>query len=289
MNGDRVRRCMFYVLCLMVCATLGACAREPGREGLEIAHTEDALFENQNEKDAFFPASGGMSEFPYTNLACGVVAPMPKGIALVLCVNGKRFITSGIAHPLVIVGNQYGLSNTHYGVLPQGYEYYGPVSSVTESEPLEELQMLAGDEVKGDVYVNKDYPGVIYAKLYPSWMEDSEPFCYRFVSDEMYDNRCICFGGSQYLFYVDPSDDMLTECPRADLSFQGNLIFVGGDCVPQADLETNLTNGTVKAGNTLSWELYSDPKEDTFIWLKREIKRPDGTKENWVECKKISQ
>lgn len=287
MSGKCVRKFMFYMFCLMVCTALGACAKEGVREEIEVAHAKDILSDNQNEEDAFLTTYGGTEGFPYTSLACGAVAPMPKGIALELCVNSKRFITSGIAHPLVVVGNQYGFSNTHYGILPQGYEYYGTVSSVTEREPLEELQMMAGGDVRGEVYVNKDYPGVVYAMLYPSWIEDSEPFCYRFVCDEMHDNRCICFGGSRYLFYVDPSDDMITECPRDDISLRGNLIFVGRDCIPQADLETNLTNGTMKSGNVLSWELYSDSKDDSIIWLKRETKGLDGMKENWVECKKV--
>ena len=87
MSGKCVRKFMFYMFCLMVCTALGACAKVGVREEIEVAHAKDILSDNQNEEDAFLTTYGGTAELPYTSLACGAVAPMPKGIALELCVN----------------------------------------------------------------------------------------------------------------------------------------------------------------------------------------------------------
>jgi len=220
---------------------------------------------------------------PITELACLNREPMPEGIAFQVMINGTLFTTSGKADLLTEVGmkGNYLRAGTHYGVMPKGYEKYGSIQSVVKEVPKRELEMSAGADLTGDVYLNPDCPDVVYAYLNFSWIDDKEPFCYRFVSERICDDQCVFYNG--YLY-----QNTFEDCDEASegVTYVGKLNFTGIDRVPQNDLETNNSNWSkiVYNGKEYESELYVLENDEEVIYVK-EI-RYGNKKDYWIKCRK---
>ncbi len=219
-----------------------------------------------------------------TALACLNREPLPEGIAFQIMVKGKLFTTSGKADVLVEMGmkGNYGISTTHYGVMPKGYEKYGSIVSVVKEEPSKELEMRAGADLTGDVYINPDYPDVVYAYLSFSWFEDETPFCYRFVSDAIADDQCIYYNGRIYQNTFEEYDEIVKG-----VTFAGKLEYIGIDLVPQKDCETNNSNWCKTVYNAKSYECELYAADDDAIVYVKEI-RYGNSKERWIKCRDVS-
>lgn len=218
-----------------------------------------------------------------TVLACLNREPLPEGIAFQVMVNGKLYTTSGRADVLVEMGmnGNYGVSPTHYGVMPKGYEKYGSIASVVKEEPCNELEMRAGADLTGDVYINLDYPDVVYAYLMFSWVEDETPFCYRFVSDAIADDQSVYYSGRIYQNTFDEYDEVMEE-----VTFAGKLEYIGIDLVPQKDCETNNPNWSKTIYNAKSYECELYVTDDDAIVYIKEIRYGKG-KERWIKCRDV--
>ena len=188
---------------------------------------------------------------------------LPKGLIPIVLVNGKNYHWTGMSK------------------LPDGYNAVGEISSITEEVPSEELQLMAGFEATGTVFTKEQTPEVIYVLMTTSWFEDSY---IRFVSDDLHDNECISYHGTQYRFSYDVDIcEKIEELPE-ECVLIGKLKYIGSDNIPFDDLETNCTadgQGKFLGGR----EVYADPNDNSKIYVCEHQYSKDGDYSVWRVCK----
>lgn len=224
----------------------------------------------------------GDSNIQLTELACGCVGYMPEGICPTILVKGTLYRFHEIAYETVELEGMQTLLAEGNGKLPDGFTEYGMISSITEQIPVNDLQLQAGAGAEGAVFINDDYPAVIYLYLTDSWM-DLKPCYIRFVSDALMDNQCILFNGDHYRYISGDWDGTpsIDELPK-DAVLVGTLFFVGKNSVPTQDLDTNCICDAYGYGLN-GREVYQG-EDKSVIYLYEKRYWAGGEDESWRVC-----
>ena len=201
---------------------------------------------------------------------------LPGGIEPVLQVNGTHYHWTGISieHQRVLNGTVYNPT----ALMPKGYVEAGVISGVTEDAPTEELQLQAGFEATGTVYVSEATPEAVYVCMTTDWFEE---YYIRFISDALRNNECIIYQGAPYRFTLLDST-VVKELPN-ECQLVGKLTYVGENVVPVNDLETNCrTDGFNKLLN--GREVYADPNDSSVLYVYEHHYWAEGGYPAWRVC-----
>ena len=149
--------------------------------------------------------------------------------------------------------------------LPEGFYEYGTISSVTEEEPTEDLQLQAGFEASGTVFVSEEYPAVVYVLMHTDWFAEEGSYI-RFASDALGNNELISWQGRAYHFSYYYSDSPVLEVLPEGCEPIGHLHYVGADSIPAGDLETNRRGDDY--GKPLEGrKAYAAPGDDSVLYV----------------------
>lgn len=164
---------------------------------------------------------------------------LPKGITPVLRVGDTLYEWTGLSVGLFLDDSgSYSSMGGGATYLPEGFYEYGAISGVTVEEPTEELQLQAGFEASGTVFVSAEYPAVVYVLLHTDWFPEEGSYV-RFVSDALGNNELVSWQGRAYRFsYYSNASPVLDALPEG-YELIGHLHYVGVDSIPAGDLETN--------------------------------------------------
>ncbi len=211
----------------------------------------------------------------------GYFGDLPKGLRPMLMVGGKLFRWTGMSKEFhIMMGGVHKVGDTTT-FLPDGYIAVGDISGITEEVPSKELQLRAGFEATGTVFVNKETPEVVYVLMTTDWFESSY---IRFASDDLHDNECIAYQGRQYRFNADIGIcDRIWELPESCERI-GTLRYIGTDRVPVNDLETNrISDGYAQYVD--GREVYADPDDPSVLYVYECQYSREGTSPGWRVCR----
>lgn len=202
---------------------------------------------------------------------------LPKGIRPMVMVNGKLYRWTGMSKEALFQGNEVYYMGDVATTLPEGYTAVGEISGITEEVPCEELQLRAGFEATGTVYVSEQTPEALYVLMTTDWFSDSY---IRFVSDDLHDNECIAYLGQQYRFSLD--GEIVRELPEGFASV-GTLDYIGADSIPLQNLETNrIADGY---SNFLGGrEVYANPNDPAMLYVYEHQYWAQGDYPAWRMC-----
>lgn len=202
---------------------------------------------------------------------------LPKGIRPMVMVNGKLYRWTGMSKEFLFQGAEVYRIGDSSTVLPEGYTAFGEISGITEEVPSEELQLRAGFEATGTVYVSEQTPEAVYIYMTTDWFSDSY---IRFVSDDLHDNECISYLGLQYRFTLD--GEIVKELPEGFASV-GTLNYIGADRIPLQDLETNrIADGYSKSLD--GREVYADLGDSSVLYVYEHQYWAQGDYPAWRIC-----
>lgn len=202
---------------------------------------------------------------------------LPKGIRPMVMVNGKLYRWTGMSKEFLFQGAEVYRIGDSSTVLPEGYTAFGEISGITEEVPSEELQLRAGFEATGTVYVSDRTPEAVYIFMTTDWFSDSY---IRFVSDDLHDNECIAYLGQQYLFRLD--GEIVKELPET-CTLIGTLNYIGADSIPLQDLETNrIADGYSKFLD--GREVYANPNDSAVLYVYEHHYWAQGDYPAWRVC-----
>ncbi len=188
---------------------------------------------------------------------------------------GGSTMPGGISPVLMVDGTLYEWARM--AVLPGGYQPYGDISGVTQETPTEDLQLKAGFEASGTVFVSEDHPAVVYVLMTTDWIENRYV---RFTSDALGNNELLSWQGRMYRLSL--GGDVCTELPEG-CELIGNLHFVGIDCIPAGELETNhITDCHGKAFE--GREVYAIPGDDSTLYVYEHRYWREGDFPSWRIC-----
>lgn len=206
---------------------------------------------------------------------------LPKGLLPMVMVNGKLYHWTGLSKEFRFHDSEVYTMGDNSTILPDGYNSVGEISGITEEVPFEELQLRAGFEATGTIFINKQTPEVIYVLMSTSWFRDTY---IRFVSDDLHDNECISYQGMQYRFSIDIDIcENLEELPDECVMI-GTLKYIGSDNIPLNDLETNcITDGSGKFLD--GREVYVDPNDHSILYVYEHQYWRQGDYPAWRVCR----
>lgn len=163
---------------------------------------------------------------------------IPKGIAPVLRVGDTLYEWTGLSVEQFLddSGAYCAMGGATY--LPEGFYEYGAISGVTVEEPTEELQLQAGFEASGTVFVSEEYPAAVYVLMHTDWFAEEGAYI-RFASDALGGSELVSWQGRAYRFSYYYSDSPVLEVLPEGCEPIGHLRYVGADSIPAGDLETN--------------------------------------------------
>ena len=195
-----------------------------------------------------------------TPITCG--STMPGGISPVLLVDGTLYEWARMS------------------VLPQSYQPYGDISGVTQDTPTEDLQLKAGFEASGTVFVSEDYPAVVYVLMNTSWIENRYV---RFTSDALGNNELLSWQGRMYRLSLNGEiSPHLRELPEG-CELIGNLHFIGEDSIPTGDFETNSRIDSYTRAFE-GREVYAIPGDDSALYVYEHQYWREGDYPAWLKC-----
>ena len=164
--------------------------------------------------------------------------------------------------------------------LPEGYHPCGDISGITQETPVDDLQLQAGFEASGTVFVSEDHPAVVYVLMTTDWFES---FYVRFVSDALGENELLSWQGRMYRLSINSDVCKPLETLPEGCELIGNLHFVGNDSIPTGDLETN--NSWDTYGNFFEGrEVYAIPGDDSTLYVYEHHYWREGDYPAWREC-----
>lgn len=149
--------------------------------------------------------------------------------------------------------------------LPEGFHEYGTISGVILEEPAEELELQAGFEASGTVFVSEEYPAVVYVLMHTDWFAEGGSYV-RFASDALGNNELISWQGRAYHFSYYYSDSPVLEVLPKECEPIGHLRYVGADSIPAGDLETN-RRGDSYAGPLEGRKVCAVPGDDSVLYV----------------------
>lgn len=165
--------------------------------------------------------------------------------------------------------------------LPEGYQPLGEIGGITRELPSENLQLQAGFEASGTVFVSEEHPAVVYVLMTTDWFEDSYV---RFVSDALGGNELLSWHGQMYRLSIDfDACKPLEELPEG-CELIGNLHYVGDDSIPTGDLETN-NRSDVHAKPFDGREVYAIPGDNSTLYVYEHHYWAKGDYPTWRECR----
>lgn len=207
----------------------------------------------------------------------GWYGDLPKGIRPMVMVNGKLYRWTGMSKEFLFQGSEVYQMGDAATVLPEGYTAAGEISGITEEVPFEELQLRAGFEATGTVYVNEQTPEAVYVLMTTDWLTDTY---IRFVSDDLRDNECITYHGQQYRFAL--GGELVKELPES-CALVGTLHYIGADSIPLQDLETNrIADGCSKYLD--GREAYAAPDNSGVLYVYEHQYWAQGDYPAWRVC-----
>lgn len=185
------------------------------------------------------PSAGQLPDANYPGPGSEGCYMMPKGITPVLRVGDTLYEWAGMSVELFLDDSgSYSSMGNGATYLPEGFHECGEIRGVTLDKPTENLQLQAGFEASGTVFVSEEYPAVVYVLMHTGWFAEAGSYV-RFVSDALGDNELLSWQGRTYTFSWDTDAPPLLEALPKGCEFIGNLRFVGDDAIPAGDLETN--------------------------------------------------
>lgn len=207
---------------------------------------------------------------------------LPGGITPVLQVGGTLYEWTGLAQRVFLDdGGSYSIMGTSDTYLPEGYEPCGEISGVTREEPAEDLQLQAGFEASGTVFVSEGHPAVVYVLMTTDWLEGSYV---RFVSGALGDNELVSWQGRTYRFSLFAEHSEVVEELPEGCELIGNLHFVGYDAIPTEDFETNC-RGDCYAKPLEGREVYAAPGDDSVLYVYEHHYWAQGDYPAWRACR----
>ena len=209
---------------------------------------------------------------------------LPGGIRPVLRVGDTLYQWAGMAMPTFIAPSGQVVTDGRLGVqtaLPEGFAALGELSGVTREEPTKDLQLQAGFEASGTVYIDAAHPEAVYVLMTTDWFEGQYV---RFTSDALGDGHLIAWQGRLYCIHVGYSEeqDRLRELPDGFEQI-GTLRYVGQDSVPEGDLETNCRSD----GYAMPLDgraAYADPADESAIYVYERQYWSGGEYDMWLRC-----
>lgn len=191
---------------------------------------------------------------------------LPKGITPVLRVGDTLYEWAGMSVELFLDDSgSYCSMGNGATYLPEGFHEYGAVSGVTVEEPTEDLQLQAGFEASGAVFVSEEYPAVVYALLRTDWFPEEGSYI-RFVSDALGDNELVRWQGRAYHFSYYYNTSPVLEALPEGCELIGHLHYVGADSIPAGDLETN-RRGDDYARPLEGRKVYAVPGDNSVLYV----------------------
>lgn len=204
---------------------------------------------------------------------------LPGRITPVLRVGDTLYEWTGMAVPLFLdPSGSYSSMGDGATYLPEGFHEYGTISGMTVDKPTEELQLQAGFEASGTVFVSEEHPAVVYVLIYTDWF--AEGAYIRFVSDALGGNELISWQGRMYRFsYYNNASPVLEALPEG-CELIGNLHYVGDDSIPAGDLETN-RRGDNHARPLEGRKVYAVPGDDSVLYVYEPLYRQEDGGSAW--------
>ena len=136
---------------------------------------------------------------------------------------------------------------------------------MSAEEPAEDLQLQAGFEAAGTVFVSEEHPAVVYVLLHTDWFPETGSYV-RFVSDALGDNELVSWQGRAYRFsYYNNVSPVLEALPDG-CELIGHLHYVGDDSIPAEDLETNRRSDDY-AKPLEGRKVYAAPGDDSVLYV----------------------
>lgn len=262
-----MKKCLRWIavlLCMVLCCGCG--------------HSEEVQSELPVADDTVVTAN---YENNVLTSGLGYFGDLPKGLRPMLMAGGKLFRWTGMSKPFFItMGGVHKMGDTTT-FLPDGYTAVGEISGITEEVPTEELQLRAGFEATGTVFVNKETPEVVYVLMSTDWFEN---YYIRFVSDDLHDNECIAYQGRQYRFTVDISICKRIEELPEGCELVGTLRYIGTDRIPVNDLETNCISDSY-AKYVDGREVWADPNDPGVLYVYECQYTREDTSPGWRVCR----
>lgn len=209
---------------------------------------------------------------------CGM---FPGGITPVLRVGDALYEWTGLAQRIFLDdGGSYNIMGTSDTYLPEGYEPVGEIAAVSAEEPAEDLQLQAGFEAAGTVFVSEEYPAVVYVLMTTDWLENT---FVRFASDELGNNELLSWQGRSYRLSIGTGlSERVKELPEGG-ELVGTLHFVGDDSIPAGDLETNCRSDSY--GKPVEGrEVYAVPGDDSVLYVYERQYWRGGDYPAWLAC-----
>lgn len=206
---------------------------------------------------------------------------LPGGITPVLRVGGTLYEWTGLAQRVFLDdGGSYSIMGTSDTYLPEGYESCGEITAVSTEEPMEDLQLQAGFEATGTVFVSEEYPAVVYVLMTTDWFEN---MFVRFASDELGNNELLSWQGRTYRLSIGTgASEVVEELPEG-CELVGTLHFVGDDSIPAGDLETNCRSDSY--GKPVEGrEVYAVPGDDSVLYVYERQYWREGDYPAWLAC-----
>lgn len=215
--------------------------------------------------------------------ASGYYGDLSGGIRPEILVGDTVFYWTGMAQAIHGATTPYGQVYTVGNAetfLPDGYTEYGSIASVTDADVTEQLQMKAGFEATGTVYISTGTPEAVYVLMSTDWFEN---YYIRFVSSELDDGHRIVWDGKDYRIGIgDGTCDILEELPE-NSELIGTLHFVGIDAIPESDLETNCPNDTYSFALE-GREVFFDSSDPNFIYVYERHYWSGGEYDTYLKC-----
>ena len=206
---------------------------------------------------------------------------LPGGITPVLRVGGALYEWAGMSVILFLDDNgSYCAIGNGETYLPEGFHEYGAINGVTGEKPAEELQLQAGFEASGTVFVSEEHPAVVYVLMTTGWFENSY---IRFVSEALGDNELLSWRGRTYRFsYRSDVTETLSKLPKG-CELIGTLHFVGDDSIPEGNLETNRRSDSYSKPIE-GREVYAVPGDDSVLYVYERRYWSGGDYPSWRAC-----
>ena len=145
---------------------------------------------------------------------------------------------------------------------------------------MEDLQLQAGFEATGTVFVSEEYPAVVYVLMTTDWFEN---MFVRFASDELGNNELLSWQGRTYRLSIGTgASEVVEELPEG-CELVGTLHFVGDDSIPAGDLETNCRSDSY--GKPVEGrEVYAVPGDDSVLYVYERQYWREGDYPAWLAC-----